>query len=80
MQMRRVAIILGSAIAMTTTSIHAEQTTIVSSSQNGRNHATVTQTGSEPGKSKVEVRSGPGYVIIQQSGSNNRTEIFQRAQ
>jgi len=65
---------------MTTTSIHAEQTTIVTSSQNGRNHATVTQTGSEPGESKVEVRTGPGYVIIRQSSANNRTAVFQRTQ
>lgn len=58
----------------------AAQSTIVTRSDHGGNHAEIIQSGPEDDKPAVEIKKGPGYVVIRQHNKNNRAVIIQGRQ
>lgn len=73
--MSRFAVFAWSVFAMVETGCAAEST--VTRSDRGGNHAEIIQSGPEEGKPSVEIKEGPGYVIIEQRSKNNRAVIIQ---
>ena len=74
--MQRFAFALCSTIAMTGSGL-AENTTIVTQSDNGRSYAKIVQTGPKDDSPVVETRAGPGYVFIEQHCKHSRALIIQ---
>ncbi|WP_457795790.1 hypothetical protein [Methylocystis sp. S23] len=56
---------------------HAAGVTIVAESDGGQNTATVIQTTPGEKSPQFDVKSGPGYVIVRQRGTNSRAVIIQ---
>lgn len=54
----------------------ASETTTVTQSTDG-NHATIVQSGPQDDKSVVEIRKGPGFVVLEQRSNSNRAVIIQ---
>lgn len=73
--MARVFVFACSALALAGDSSAAETTTVTRSA-NG-NHATIIQSGPKDDKPAVEIRKGPGYVVLEQRSNNNRAVIIQ---
>ncbi|MGA2842968.1 MAG: hypothetical protein ABSG18_22975 [Steroidobacteraceae bacterium] len=55
----------------------AAQTTVITRSNNGTNHAEIIQSGPSDEKPSVKVRKGPGFVVIEQHSNNNSAVVIQ---
>jgi hypothetical protein len=73
---RNFILLYASAIAMTQPSF-ANDITVLTQSENGRSSATIMQSGPGEQKPVFDLKSGPGYVIVQQRGQNSRAVIIQ---
>lgn len=76
--MPRVFVFACSAFALAGDGSAAQSTTVTRSDQG--NHAEIIQSGPEDDKPTVEIRRGPGYVVIRQQSKNNRAVIIQGGQ
>ncbi|EIG63596.1 hypothetical protein Bra1253DRAFT_00089 [Bradyrhizobium sp. WSM1253] len=61
-------------VALASASARAETTTV----NNGSNSATITQSG-DPSKTEKQVKTGPGYISIEQHSGGNSAMIIQRS-
>ena len=76
--MGRVLLFLSSSIIAMTGTGAAEETTIVTRSENGRSYAEITQSGPTQDRPVVTTKRGPGYVVIEQRSKNSRAVIIQQ--
>jgi hypothetical protein len=74
--MARVFVFACGALAMTGATGAADETTTVTRSVRG-NYAEIIQSGPTDGTPAVEIKKGPGYVVIRQHSKNNKAMIIQ---
>jgi hypothetical protein len=55
----------------------AAQTTVVTGSNGGANHAEIIQNGPRDDKATMKVWRGPGFVVIEQHSNHNKAVIIQ---